>query len=399
MASRYRVESHRRDEFIEWIKGLLAVPFVLHSGVQEDARARYTEVLIDVEGLVEHQIEMTKQGTPKLGRLSQLVPSISNFFTKLPLKEAFVIQDERRSISGRRLVSPSFNDIRLILNTAQALAFTTGETSLKLVTFDGDVTLYEDGCSLTDPSAEIVQCLIDLLSKNIIVGVVTAAGYNDHNGVKYYERLMALIDTIRSTDKLTGEQKENFTVMGGESNYLFRYSNEEQNLKWIEPQEWLLDSMSHWKSQEIEQVLDLAEETLNELKAHLQLPAQIIRKHRAVGLVPVDGKKLCREQLEEVVLYTKRRLESFPPTKTIKFCAFDGGSDVWIDIASKDLGVSSLQRYFGGIKPQETLHVGDQFVSVGSNDFKTRLSGCTAWIANPEETVLLLQDLIRYMEK
>ena len=35
MTSRYRVEyalkSHRRDEFIEWIKGLLATPFVLHA--------------------------------------------------------------------------------------------------------------------------------------------------------------------------------------------------------------------------------------------------------------------------------------------------------------------------------------------------------------------------------
>ncbi|KAI7566557.1 hypothetical protein KC346_g20969, partial [Hortaea werneckii] len=35
MTTRYRVEyalkTHRRDQFIEWIKGLLAVPFVLLS--------------------------------------------------------------------------------------------------------------------------------------------------------------------------------------------------------------------------------------------------------------------------------------------------------------------------------------------------------------------------------
>lgn len=35
MTTRYRVEyalkTHRRDQLIEWIKGLLAVPFVLHS--------------------------------------------------------------------------------------------------------------------------------------------------------------------------------------------------------------------------------------------------------------------------------------------------------------------------------------------------------------------------------
>lgn len=377
----------------------MAVPFVLHVGTPEEAQERYAEVFRDVEALVDDQVFLSQAGTPKQGRLSQLVPSISNFFTKLPLRDAFLIQDDRRSISGRRLVSPSFNDIRLILNTAQALAFANTETTLKLVTFDGDVTLYEDGDSLTDDTAEIILRLIELLSRDIIVGVVTAAGYNDKTGNKYYERLRALIDTISGTTKLTTQQKENFTVMGGESNYLFRYNNETQKLKWVEPNEWLLESMSHWKVEEIEQVLDLAEETLNQLKSHLKLPAEVIRKHRAVGLVPVSGQKLCREQLEEVVLFTKRKLEAFSPTETIKFCAFDGGSDVWVDIASKDLGVSSLQRYFGGIQPYETLHIGDQFVSVGSNDHKTRLSGCTAWIANPDETVMLLQDLMRYLEK
>ena len=67
MTSRYRVEyhlkSHRRDELIEWIKGLLVVPFVLvrelpsvkadnqtHENV---VRERYANVFYDVEGLIE----------------------------------------------------------------------------------------------------------------------------------------------------------------------------------------------------------------------------------------------------------------------------------------------------------------------------------------------------------
>jgi len=68
MTSRYRVEyhlkSHRRDELIEWIKGLLVVPFVLvrdqpsaaeveDSRHQENAvRDRYANVFADVEGLI-----------------------------------------------------------------------------------------------------------------------------------------------------------------------------------------------------------------------------------------------------------------------------------------------------------------------------------------------------------
>ena len=66
MTTRYRVEyalkTHRRDQLIEWIKGLLAVPFVLHSQptaaydnrqdvlvkMASTARKRYGEVLRDV---------------------------------------------------------------------------------------------------------------------------------------------------------------------------------------------------------------------------------------------------------------------------------------------------------------------------------------------------------------
>jgi len=68
MTSRYRVEyhlkSHRRDEFIEWIKGLLVVPFVLVRDVpsksdfesennENAVKNRYACVFSDVEGLIE----------------------------------------------------------------------------------------------------------------------------------------------------------------------------------------------------------------------------------------------------------------------------------------------------------------------------------------------------------
>lgn len=47
----------------------------------------------------------------------------------------------------------------------------------------------------------------------------------------------------------------------------------------------------------------------------------------------------------------------------------------------------------GGIEGRKTLHVGDQFLSAGANDFKARLACTTAWIASPAETVQLLDEI------
>ena len=87
--------------------------------------------------------------------------------------------------------------------------------------------------------------------------------------------------------------------------------------------------------------------------------------------------------------------------KILPFCAFNGGNDVFVDIGDKSWGVCVCQKYFGGddekeggsIRGERTLHVGDQFLSAGSNDFKARVVGTTAWIASPAETVELLDEL------
>jgi IMP and pyridine-specific 5'-nucleotidase len=72
---------------------------------------------------------------------------------------------------------------------------------------------------------------------------------------------------------------------------------------------------------------------------------------------------------------------------------FSGGNDVFVDIGDKSWGVLACQRFFGGIEGSKTLHVGDQFLSAGANDFKARLACTTAWIANPSETVQLLDEI------
>ena len=152
------LKTHRRDQLIEWIKGLLAVPFVLLSqptAIYEDnktsvnamarnAHSRYSEIMGDVEKLIIDHILHHQSGSEAASKLKLLVPSVGTFFTPLPLQEAFKFQDERRYISSRRFVAPSFNDIRLILNTAQAMSLVR-DSKLELVTFDGDVTLYDDG--------------------------------------------------------------------------------------------------------------------------------------------------------------------------------------------------------------------------------------------------------------
>lgn len=101
-----------------------------------------------------------------------------------------------------------------------------------------------------------------------------------------------------------------------------------------------------------------------------------------VGLVP-DKTRLTRECLEEVVIATQRTTSHHPIAEKIPFCCFNGGSDVWVDVGDKSLGVSVLQRYFQNSAVVEddikiwggnTLHVGDQFMSLGGNDFKAVLS-------------------------
>jgi IMP and pyridine-specific 5'-nucleotidase len=55
-----------------------------------------------------------------------------------------------------------------------------------------------------------------------------------------------------------------------------------------------------------------------------------------------------------------------------------GGNDVFVDIGDKSWGVRACQRYFGGIDPSKTLHIGDQFLSAGANDFKVRKQSQTS---------------------
>ncbi|KKZ68822.1 IMP-specific 5'-nucleotidase 1 [[Emmonsia] crescens] len=344
----------------------------------------------DVESLIDDHISHQKSGTSHRSKLKLLVPSIGNFFTPLPLADAFRYQDMKRFISSRRFVPPSFNDIRNILNTAQLLGLIR-DGNVELVTFDGDVTLYDDGASLTVDNP-VISRIIRLLHQGKRIGIVTAAGYTE--APRYYERLHGLLDNVNNTLDLTEDQKNSLIVMGGESNFLFKFDSSSPDLlSPVERSEWLLDEMKLWKEEDITELLDIAETALRDCMTNLNLPATIVRKPRAVGISPLDGKRMQREQLEETVLVAQQTVELSSVGHRLPFCAFNGGNDVFIDIGDKSWGVLACQRYFGGIARSKTLHIGDQFLSAGSNDFKARLACTTSWVSNPGETVQLLDEL------
>ncbi|KAL8703359.1 MAG: hypothetical protein Q9201_003444 [Fulgogasparrea decipioides] len=342
--------------------------------------------------LTQGKVVQQKRGTHGRSKLKLLVPTVGVFFTPLRLEEAFNFQDDRRKISSRRFVPPSFNDIRLILNSAQLMSLARNGP-VQLMTFDGDVTLYDDGESLSDENP-VIPKILRLLRQGIHVGIVTAAGYTDAS--RYYERLHGLLDAV--TNAVTDKEIEDprVIIIGGESNYLFEFDyHAETFLKYIPRKTWMLDEMRTWQEDNIQSLLDVAKGALKECIDNMQLSAEIVRKDRAVGIIPVTGpgkQRFTREQLEETVLVTQQILELSDPGKKVPFCAFNGGNDVFVDIGDKSWGVLSCQRYLGGIEGSKTLHIGDQFLSAGANDFKARLACTTAWIANPAETVALLDE-------
>lgn len=275
-------------------------------------------------GLIMEKVGHQKKGTSQRSKLKFLVPSVGVFFTSLLLEEAFIYQDSRRRISSRRFVPPSFNDIRLTLNSAQMMSLIRNGP-LQLVTFDGDVTLYDDGQSLTEDNP-VIPRILKLLTQNLKVGIVTAAGYTDAS--RYYSRLFGLLEAIKTA--VAGDEIRNpaLIVLGGESNYLFTFDLASSHLlKYIPRKDWMLEEMKQWTEPDVTALLDVAEVALRECISNMHLPAEILRKERAVGIVQKSGSRLpkfTREQLEETVLVTQQVVEMSAAGRKLPFCAFNG---------------------------------------------------------------------------
>lgn len=110
--------------------------------------------------------------------------------------------------------------------------------------------------------------------------------------------------------------------------------------------------MSAWTDSAIDNLLNLAQSALRGCITTMDLPAQLVRKERAVGIIPLPAAsaesvapRFTREQLEETVLVTQQVLETSIVGQTVPFCAFNGGNDVFVDIGDKSWGVLGCQRY------------------------------------------------------
>jgi IMP and pyridine-specific 5'-nucleotidase len=397
----YILNTHRRDGLIEWMKEMLNHSFVL------DAKDSYNDTFTFFEELID---EYRKSIDPINCRLKLFVPTVSEFHSNLPLREAFKLYDAKYSVSLRRHISPSFNEIRHILNLSQVMAI--GNT-LKLISFDGDQTLYSDGGNF-EKNENLAGSIRALLKAGVKVALITAAGYG-LDGSKYAVRLTVLLNSFLSSN-LTSEEISRFYVFGGECNYLLQCQLNSDNKKIslipVADDIWQANNLNcqkplYWNSVEIKQILDVVESCMNTSVDEMHLRVKILRKPRAVGMIPggddvfgkfTEGhghKKIKKEALDEVVLRCMDALKSADPPIQIPYCVFNGGRDAWVDIGNKKVGVEVLQAVFG-LSPSNCLHVGDQFLHTG-NDFAAREICPCIWITSPLETEKILEHILRNM--
>ena len=325
---------------------------------------------------------------PRTSKLRRMVPTVGSFYTPLKMTEAFLEYDEFFALSRRQYVPPNFAEIRHILNIAQVHA---SANSLKLVTFDADGTLYADGAHMQHDN-DMIRLIISLMRQGIHVAIVTAAGYpNDAD--KFGERVEGLLAAFTALN-LPKDVTDMFHIMGGECNYLLRVNRQpgsgKRVLEFVPDEHWKSRYMMTWRQEDIDELLTKAESMLLDGAARLRLPVEVLRKERAVGVIP-KGPTIY-EVLEDLAIVVQTNLSSDLP-----FCAFNGGNDVFVDVGNKSLGLEALMNHLKCL-PEQVLHVGDRFTDSG-NDSATRDCCAIIWVANPEETYffihLMLQDIKR----
>ena len=397
ISSRYTHEvSMRKDGLVDWMKDMLYHSFVLGNNYDSYVTTmRYIEELIK-----EHMIKGDKS------RLKSLVPTIGIFHTELHLVEALDMYDAKYSITSRRHVPPTFNEIRHILNLSQLLAI---NVNLRLVSFDGDQTLYSDGGNFEEKSGLSYQ-IIELVKAGIIVTVITAANY-EHNGPMYEVRLSGLLRRFIKSG-LSEEEISRFHVMGGECHYLLRAKvvDGAAKLMPVEHADWQASETGPqpmlWSHTARDSFLDVAEASFRASRADLKIRARILRKKTSVGMIPggeamIDEFpsghgtfKIKTEFLDEVVLRAFDEIAKITDPIPFPYCVFNGGRDCWVDVGTKGVAVEALQSYFQ-VPPGGCIHVGDQFLGTG-NDISTRKVCSTIWIENPKETFKILDHVLRF---
>lgn len=375
--------SHRRDQFIEFVKNLLKPGFTLDAMEATAANTwRHVEELIE-----EHRaIEETRGGGRS--RLGENVPTVGTFHTSLPLAAAWATFDARYRVSRRRFVAPTFNEIREILNLAQVKAFASAP-GLRFVSFDGDCTLYRDGRNFDD--VVLAGQILGLLAAGVCVALVTAAGYG-YDASKYEKRIEGLL-RVFDDERAPSDVLRRFYVCGGECNYLLQLDRDARGRAALASREAIWDVT--FDEAAATALLDVAEASLRQSVDDLNMArANVVRKKRAVGLYFNDRSDARREALDEAVLRAQNALRD--RDCAVPYCAFNGGADVWVDIGNKSEGVDGFQRLLN-VPKAACLHVGDQFLVTG-NDHASRASCPCLWITNPDETKRVLTDVLDVLD-
>ena len=434
---------------------------LMHSFVLDALETTGADTFSHFEMLIDEHIKMDDKS-----RLKQLVPTVGVFHTRLPLRQAFEEYNRKHKLTKRKHITISFNEIRHILNLAQVMALAGIESSKestaasgivvddnheqtsevtvedeqqfvgpKLVTFDGDQTLYSDGANF-ESNPQLANYMHLLLQHGVTVAVVTAAGY-EYNIEKYEFRLSGLLAYFRDKN-LPPDDCARFYLFGGECNYLLQVSiclyvltheyrvpvhhspvsvlsivsfahtflsvkmgsdyrlhavRETGPGGWLTSTKYLQETPGNWNDEDVTKLLDAAEHNLSKTQSELNLRSRVLRKKRSVGLVPLSlSAMLPREALDEAVLRVQAEL-TMELNGALPFCAFNGGRDVWVDVGNKRVGVQILASY-AGIPTMETLHIGDQFLNTG-NDFAARAVCPCIWITSPEETTYILKSILR----
>lgn len=281
----------------------------------------------------------------------------------------------------------------------EAFSLIPDQTTLpgpNLICFDGDQTLYSDGANF-ESNPKLAKYLFLLLKHGVTIAVVTAAGY-EYQAEKYELRLSGLLAYFKEKG-LEGDDLERFYIFGGECNYLLRIGadyklhavKESGPGGWMNSTKHISEAPGNWSDSEITSILDMAEASFRSSLDDQNMRARIIRKKRSVGLIPKADEKIPREALDEAVLRIQSELDN--SKLGIPFCAFNGGRDAWVDAGNKRVGVQVLQSYLG-VPPEESLHIGDQFLNTG-NDFAARSVCPCVWITSPEETTYILKSILR----
>jgi IMP and pyridine-specific 5'-nucleotidase len=338
------------------------------------------EVMHKVEGWIDETLQLPKERR-KFTRLHKMVPQVGYFFHSLPLTKALKEYDEFSHLTKRQYVLPNFAEIRHILNIAQVHV---SAKDVRLVTFDADGTLYQDGKHFEDDN-KMIDKIIQLMELGIHVAIVTAAGYPGQPE-KFEERTRGLLDQFKK-QKLPPNITKYFHVMGGECNYLLNV-NESYGLQFVPNEEWATVEQYGWREgKDLQAFLDRAEIFLTRYSRYLGVDCQVMRKEYAVGVIPTTD--TIYENLEELALAAQAELS----TSDIPFCAFNGGNDVFVDVGNKHIGLQALMKHLK-VKGSQTLHVGDRFTLTG-NDSKVRESASILWVANPDETTFFMRLLYR----